>query len=109
MIKYFPLALFFVTFISARADAPAPAVGTLMGCTTSGQTITYNATTSSLVCQAPTRPSSTTAGLPTCNSTILGQEYIVTDALLPVALANIAGGGAVKIGVTCNGVNWIVQ
>jgi hypothetical protein len=35
--------------------------------------------------------------------------YFVTDALLPAALAIVASGGAVKVGVTCNGTNWIVQ
>jgi hypothetical protein len=34
--------------------------------------------------------------------------YIVTDALTPVALATVAGGGAVKVPVICNGTNWIV-
>lgn len=55
------------------------------------------------------RPTSTIAGLPACAGGTKGYMYIVTDALLPAALATVASGGAVNIGVTCNGTNWIVQ
>ena len=47
--------------------------------------------------------------LPTCNAAAKGQMYIVSDALSPVAIATVIGGGAITIGVTCNGANWIVQ
>lgn len=55
------------------------------------------------------RPTSAIAGLPACAAGTKGYMYIVTDALLPAALATVASGGAVNIGVTCNGTNWIVQ
>ena len=84
-----------------------PAVNQEMGCTTAGQVLSYNGST--IVCQAPSRPVTTVSGLPTCNSAAQGFIYFVTDALTPVALAIVASGGAVKIGVTCNGTNWIVQ
>lgn len=51
----------------------------------------------------------TVSGLPTCNSGTKGAMYLVTDALAPVALATVAGSGAVVVGVTCNGTAWIVQ
>jgi len=36
--------------------------------------------------------------------------YMVTDqAAAPVALAVVAGAGAVTVGVTCNGANWIIE
>lgn len=47
--------------------------------------------------------------IPTCNTSLQGTMYEVTDALLPAALATVAGSGAVKVGVTCNGSNLIVQ
>lgn len=93
----------------ARASGQAPAVNTDMGCTAAGQALQYNGT-STLACAAPTRPTSTVATLgTTCTSGQTGQMYLVTDALLPAALAVVAGGGAVKVGVLCNGTNWIVQ
>jgi hypothetical protein len=63
----------------------------------------------SLGCAAPSRPVATVNTLPTCNSAAQGVMYFVTDALAPVALAAIASGGAVKVGVLCNGTSWIVQ
>lgn len=53
-------------------------------------------------------PSSTTAGLPACSAATSGFLYQATDALTPVALSILAGGGAVKVLVICNGTNWIV-
>jgi hypothetical protein len=91
----------------AHAAGNVPAVNTDMGCTASGQAIQY--TGSALGCAAPTRPTVTVSGLPTCNTGAQGQMYFVTDALAPVALAAIASGGSVKVGVTCNGTSWIVQ
>jgi hypothetical protein len=93
--------------VAAMAGGPVPAVNSDMGCTTAGQSLNYDG--SVIGCAAPTRPSTTVAGLPTCNSGAQGRMYFVTDALLPVALAIVGAGGAVKIGVTCNGTAWIVQ
>jgi hypothetical protein len=103
------VALFAVTFAaSAQAAGTIPAVNSDMGCTTAGQAVQYNGT--ALACVAPTRPTTTVAVLgTTCTSGQQGQMFIVTDALVPAALAIVAGSGAVKIGVTCNGTNWIVQ
>lgn len=56
-----------------------------------------------------TRPVTTVAGLPTCGALTKGFIYFVTDALTPVAIATVVGGGAAQVGVTCNGTNWIVQ
>ncbi len=56
-----------------------------------------------------TRPIVTVATLPACAAVTKGFMYFVTDSLTPVALAIVAGGGAVQIGVLCNGTNWIVQ
>ena len=50
----------------------------------------------------------TVAALPTCNAAVKGTQYMVTDALTPVALASVVGGGAVNVPVTCNGTAWIV-
>jgi hypothetical protein len=77
------------------------------GACTSGNSVIYDG--SSLGCGAPQRPSTTVASLPVCNAGNTGLMYIVTNALAPVALAAVAGGGAVVIGVTCNGTSWIVQ
>jgi hypothetical protein len=96
---------------SAFAAGLVPSVNADMGCTTAGQVVQYSGTV--LTCAAPTRPIATIGAggsqLPTCNSTTKGAMYIVTDALTPVAIATAVGGGAVSIGVTCNGTNWIVQ
>lgn len=66
---------------------------------------TYPACTLAIV----RRQTSTIAGLPACAGGTKGYMYLVSNALLPVALATVASGGAVNIGVTCDGSNWIVQ
>lgn len=58
---------------------------------------------------AVTLPSSTVSGLPTCNAGATGRLALVTDALLPAILSTVAGSGAVKVQVLCNGSNWIVS
>lgn len=73
----------------------------------SGYIVAHDGT--SLGCAPPSRPVATVGTLPTCNSAAQGVMYFVTDALAPVALATVATGGVVKIGVMCNSVNWIVQ
>jgi hypothetical protein len=109
MKKLAILALLFP--VQSFAAGPVPAVNTDMGCTAAGQALQYNGTV--LTCTAPTRPIATVGAggsqLPTCNTGTKGAMYIVTDALTPVAIATVVGGGAVSIGVTCNGANWIVQ
>lgn len=58
----------------------------------------------------PTKaPSSTVSTLPACTSSLQGVRFVVTDALTPVALANVTGGGAVVVGVICNGTTWIIN
>lgn len=57
----------------------------------------------------PVRLTTTVAALPACATATRGTMYVVTDALLPAALATVANGGAVVVGVLCNGTNWIVQ
>jgi hypothetical protein len=111
-MKIFFIAICLIAAISsAAASGPVPAVNTDMGCTATGQVVQYNG--SSLSCSAPQRPLATVGSgasqLPTCNSGTKGAMYIVTDALTPVAIATVVGGGSVSIGVTCNGTNWIVQ
>lgn len=56
----------------------------------------------------PRAPSTTVAGLPTCNAAAQGTFYLVTDALTPVALAAPTGGGAVVVPTVCNGTAWII-
>jgi hypothetical protein len=51
----------------------------------------------------------TVATLPACNAGQQGIMFMVNDATTPTALATVAGGGAVHVGVTCNGANWIVE
>lgn len=56
------------------------------------------------------KTSTTVVGsLPTCNGGTIGTSYVVTDALLPVALATVAGSGAIVVRVLCNGTIWIVD
>ncbi|MBV8807962.1 MAG: hypothetical protein JO033_04755 [Acidobacteriaceae bacterium] len=52
-------------------------------------------------------PASTVASLPTCNAGAQDQIRIVTDANAPTYNATVAGGGAVRIPVYCNGSNWV--
>lgn len=92
---------------SAYAAGSVPPVNSDMGCVNTGDALSYNGST--LGCGAPQRPTKTVATLPTCNAGSQGQMYFVTDALAPVAIAIVSAGGAVKIGVTCNGTNWLVQ
>lgn len=47
--------------------------------------------------------------LQTCNAAAAGARATVNDALAPVALATVAAGGAVTVGVLCDGTNWIVN
>ncbi len=49
------------------------------------------------------------ATLPSCVAATEGQMAGVTDALVPVALATVAGAGAVHVSVYCNGTAWTVQ
>ena len=101
------IVLLLILAAPAFAAGLSPGVNVDMGCTSTGQSLTYNG--SAIACQAPQRPTTTVGSLPTCNSTSQGQMMFVTDALAPVALSAVAGSGAVKIGVTCNGASWIVQ
>jgi hypothetical protein len=50
----------------------------------------------------------TVSGLGTCNTGAQGLIKGVTDALVPVALATVAGSGAVHVAVYCNGSVWII-
>jgi hypothetical protein len=54
-------------------------------------------------------PSMLVADLPTCNAASEAARSAVTDALTPVALSTVAGSGAVKVAVRCDGTNWVVQ
>jgi len=91
----------------AVAAGLSPGSNVDMGCTASGQALVYNG--SAIVCQAPQRPVTTVGALGSCSSSNQGAMMFVTDALAPVALSAVAAGGAVRIGVTCNGTSWIVQ
>lgn len=51
---------------------------------------------------------STVAQLPTATAAMRGVHYMITDALTPVALAAVVGGGAVTVEVYCNGTIWAV-
>lgn len=68
-----------------------------------------SAQTVSVVQAIPTRPTTVVASLPACSTATRGMMYMVTDALTPVAIATVTGGGAVIVGVICNGSAWIVQ
>jgi hypothetical protein len=50
----------------------------------------------------------TVANLPSGANAIVGDRYIVSNALAPVFGANVAGGGAVVIPVYYDGTNWKV-
>lgn len=56
----------------------------------------------------PVAPLSVVGSLPTCATGTKGAIYMATDALTPVALSTVVGGGAVNVLVVCNGTNWIV-
>lgn len=107
MLRRALILLFWLAPTPAPGAGTTPAVNVDMGCTVSGQTLGYNG--SAIVCQTAQRPVTTVGALPTCNSATKGAMYFVTDALTPVALSTAAAGGAVQVGVTCNGTNWIVQ
>lgn len=86
----------------SAGNVPAARMPALTGdCTTSAGAVTTACT--------PKRPFTTVGALPTCNAGIKGQMQMVTDALTPVILTAVSAGGAVSIGVTCNGSVWIVQ
>lgn len=53
---------------------------------------------------------STVAQLPTCDASHVGILRGVYDAAaVPVYNATVAGGGAVRVVVMCNGTNWVNQ
>lgn len=56
----------------------------------------------------PKAPSVITSNLPSCTAALAGTHYLVTDALTPIALSTLTGGGAVVVPVVCNGTAWIV-
>lgn len=45
--------------------------------------------------------------LPSCNASVSGQYYLVTDALLPVLGSLLTGGGSVSVVVKCSGTSWL--
>ena len=104
-------AIITVAFFSlcgeAHAGGSVPAVNQDMGCAASGQSLYYNG--SSIACGSPSLQQSTVASLPTCNSAAKGAMYLATDALTPIALSGVTGGGAVIVPVVCNGTTWIVS
>jgi hypothetical protein len=53
-------------------------------------------------------PTTTVASLPACSASTQGLQYIVTNALTPVVLSAVVGGGAVVVKTYCNGTTWIV-
>jgi len=53
-------------------------------------------------------PLSVVGSLPACSAGVEGVLYGVTDALTPVVLSTVVGGGAVHTLVYCNGTSWIV-
>lgn len=84
-----------------------PPVNSDVGCSNPGDNLHYDG--SGLTCGVPMRPTKTVSTLPACNTAARGQMALVTDALLPASLASVSGGGAVVVGVVCNGTTWIVQ
>lgn len=56
----------------------------------------------------PVAPITVVGSLPSCAAGSKGAIYMVTDALTPVVLSAVTGGGAVNVLVVCNGTNWIV-
>lgn len=72
-------------------------------------TVCAAAQTVTTMSPVPQRPTTIVGSLPTCVAALRGQMYIVTDALAPVAITAVSNGGAVVIGVTCNGSAWIVE
>jgi hypothetical protein len=53
-------------------------------------------------------PLTVVGSLPACAAGTEGILYGVTDALTPVALSAVVGGGAIHTLVYCNGTSWIV-
>lgn len=51
-------------------------------------------------------PFSTVAQLPVCDAQHIGVLRTVTDAAAPTFNATVAGGGAVRVLVLCNGTVW---
>jgi hypothetical protein len=101
------LAIIFC-FVAHLAFAQAmPAVNTAPSGCSGGQPLSWNG--SAWACSAPKLSSTTVTALPTCNSGAAGAQYLVTDALTPVALSAPVGGGAVPVSVICNGSTYIVQ
>jgi hypothetical protein len=110
-------------FGSFAGDCTASANGTMTCTKTNGVSYAPSATTDTtnaaniasgtLASARMPRPAATVGSggsqLPTCNAAAKGQMYIVSDALSPIAIATVVGGGGITIGVTCNGSNWIVQ
>lgn len=67
-----------------------------------------NAGTGSARLLIPVSGAVAVSALPTCNAGLEGARAGVTDALTPVALGTLTGGGAVHVPAYCNGTNWIV-
>jgi hypothetical protein len=53
-------------------------------------------------------PAVAVASLPVCNAGLEGVIYVATNALTPVALTAVVGGGSVHVGVMCLNSAWIV-
>lgn len=56
----------------------------------------------------PIRPSSKVGSLPTCDAARTGGMAWVTDANATTFLSTVAGGGANKVPVSCDGTNWVI-
>lgn len=103
MLKYLFLCLLTTP---AFAGGAIPAVNSDMGCTASGHSVYYNGT--SLICGVSLEPTSTVAALPSCNSSIEGATYVVTNALTPALSVAVVDGGAVHVQVICLSSVWKV-
>jgi hypothetical protein len=67
-----------------------------------------NAGTGSARIFVPVTGSTTVSGLPAASSSLTGARAFVTDANSTTFLSTVAGGGANKVPVVCDGTNWLI-
>jgi len=56
----------------------------------------------------PVTGSVTVTNLPTASSALTGARFFVSDATATTFLSTVAGGGANKVPVVCDGTNWLI-
>jgi len=93
---------------TGTATAPGIVFKTQAAAVGSGSTAQTLVTSFTIKGGVPVRPAYAAASLPACGAATTGGMAWVTDANATTFLSTVAGGGANKVPVSCDGTNWVI-